>query len=116
YFKGILRERTPDGYSPITSQPITVQLRDDNWNTLYQDEYWTNEWGSFSGEFKLPKNASLGTYTLVAQRQNDYEYGYFSVSSYEKPEFIVELKTDSTVYAVGDTISVQVNAEYFYGS
>jgi uncharacterized protein YfaS (alpha-2-macroglobulin family) len=116
YFKGILRDREEDGFNPVTALPITIQVRDYDWNIIYQTDYKPNEWGSISGEFQLPLNAMSGSYTIISILGGKSEYYYFTVSSYEKPEYTVSLTTDKDVYAVGDTIMVNLKAEYFFGT
>lgn len=87
----------------------------------------TNEFGTFSGQFKLPKSGLYGQYYL--EIDSDYEDGeadnewryfdseevYFRVEEYKRPSFSVDFDKIHTHYELGDSVKIKGNAKAFFG-
>ncbi len=52
---------------------ISVTIEDENYTTLKEYEVQTNEFGSFTGEFDIPKNVSTGQFTITIDEPDNYE-------------------------------------------
>ncbi len=88
----------------------------------------TNEYGSLSGEFTLPKNTLAGRFTISTEEPddssdfwdyiddyNEYETG-FRVEEYKRPTFEVTFDEIKKAYTPNDSITVTGNAKAFLGS
>lgn len=64
-FKGIIYSRNGNELQAESDMKYTVILRDACYQEIAQKEFRTNEFGSFHGEFTLPKNWLNGNFTLT---------------------------------------------------
>ncbi|WP_281637335.1 MG2 domain-containing protein [Flavobacterium marginilacus] len=99
----------------------------------------TNEFGSFSGEFDLPKNGLTGYFSIEAHKPDDYKkdiiydknkeehpfwsYGdlnhsqiSFRVEEYKRPKFEIIFDSQKEIFQVNQTIKVKGIAKAFAGS
>ncbi|MGH1383303.1 MG2 domain-containing protein [Kordia sp.] len=92
----------------------------------------TNEFGSFSGSFKIPKNSPTGDFTIRVDEDLDYEeddhpfwdfidqFHYtehtFKVEEYKRPRFEVTVDAMNNNISFNDTIKVTGNAKALLGS
>ncbi len=116
YFKTILRQNNIYTYSlPSIGEKVKVSLRDPDYNLILEKEETIDEFGTISDKIELSEDAALGYYTIYVEYKNNRNTAYFQVEDYEKPDF--ELKTSSSkkIYKKGDTIEVEVEANYYFG-
>ncbi len=79
--------------------------------------YETNEFGTFSLELTLDSDQALGDYRLTAKGENGIEiYGYFRVAEFKPPNFKVELNLDKDTAIQGETLTVNTESRYLFGS
>ena len=90
---------------------IRMTLRDANWQEVGHQEVRTDQYGTCSADFVLPKNGLTGTYTLEAGRQTLY----LRVEEYKRPTFEVEFSKYEQDYKDGDTIQVRATARSYAG-
>ena len=117
YFKGILRLDDDLKYSLPDASRVWVTISNYE-ETVYQEEVPLSEFGSFSGQFDLDSEATLGYYTLdVRLQQESSSVGEvtFNVAEYRKPEFQVSVNAEPADLLNGDTYTVQINASYYSG-
>ena len=131
YFKGILAKQQGDIKELVKNEWVDVYLEDPNYNDV--GEYFTlrtNEFGSFSGEFKLPKKGLTGEYTIYVEEGTDedsdlydeetIDFDYIehiiSVEEYKRPKFSVNIDPIDTTYSLGDSVSITGKAMAFAGS
>ncbi len=118
YFKGIavVRENETSTVQPQTK--VTVTLRDANYQEIAQQDFNTNEFGSFTGEFILPNNGLTGNYSLVVSSKDININGIveFSVEEYKRPKFETTFDPITETYKVNDSISVFGKAMAYAGS
>ncbi len=119
YYKGIVRSPgygrynlpetntldlhiTPRQYfeSPPIDELITVELDAD---------------GSFSGEFVLPEDVTLGGYQFTIEDNWDATRP-FSVADYRKPEFQISMTADKPEALRGESVDVTLATTYFFGA
>ncbi|MEA4882661.1 MAG: MG2 domain-containing protein [Clostridia bacterium] len=115
YFKGIARSQGEAGYSVLADRTVSVEIRDARSNPIYRRELTTNNWGSFSGEFTLGAEPSLGEYSIVATIDGEQHWGDFSVAEYRKPEWSVDVTFDRSTYVAGDRVEARCEAKYYFG-
>jgi len=106
-FKGILYQTKESGNEIVKNKSVELILNDDNRDEIEKRTVTTNEMGSFSGTFKLPKNILTGDFTIDVEELDDYtdtdeeafwdksslngESFYFKVEEYKRPTFTVEV-------------------------
>ncbi len=112
YFKGIQRLGFDGNYEILKDQEIQVSIRDSGWDQVFATTLKNNKYGSFAGEFTLPKDAKLGSYQI-----NTASDGYFnfSVEEYTPAAFKLEAVTDKEEYLSGDTLNLSLQADYYFG-
>lgn len=119
YFKGIVRQPNYGRYRPPTAETVTVHLNtafyDPNGGLDEQFELPVNADGSFNGEYVLPENAQLGNFQLWLDLNTPDGYRQFAVAEYRKPEFQVTLTPDKAETLRGESVDVDLLAEFFFG-
>lgn len=124
YFKGIVRQKDDMTYTrlPDSVQSVTVVARDYNGNEVYTETLPLNAFGTFSGELEIGADATLGYYyleldlTAYSPTERYYSSGVsFMVAEYRLPEFIISMTPDEPEVSQGDTMSVTLDAKYFFG-
>ncbi|MBP4139346.1 alpha-2-macroglobulin family protein [Flavobacterium geliluteum] len=139
YYKGIAiqKKKNETTVVPFTTFKIIIQDADDN--EFKKFDVTTNEFGSFSGEFILPKNGLTGNFTIEADEPTTYENDIvynkktdehpfwenvdfedsstdFSVEEYKRPKFEVSFEPKKDSFQVNQAIKVKGNAKAFAGS
>ena len=116
YFKGILRERDDVMFTLPGATEAPVKIYDDRGEIVYDATLPVNAQGSFSGEFTLDDEASLGYYQISVELAPNVQGSLtFGVAEYRAPEFQVSATPAVDQVAPGDTIQVAVEATYFFG-
>ncbi len=133
YFKGLLFENKKGKTKVVPNVYTYVAIYDANGDEIKEYRLKTNEYGSISGEFKLPSNILTGEFSIEMDEdygdENDVEDPYweehehtdfteiyFSVEEYKRPQFEVSFNEVNENYIVGDSISISGNAKAFLGS
>ena len=99
YFKAILVRQDS---SLVVGQGVDVELFDANQETIETKELKTNEFGSVSGEFILPKTGLSGEYRISV----DNDIYYFKVEEYKRPTFEITFDKVKETYAFGKKVTV----------
>ncbi|VXB45986.1 conserved exported hypothetical protein [Flavobacterium sp. 9AF] len=141
YYKGILIQNKKKQKSVVPFVTVLVTIEDSEYNTLKEYEVQTNEFGSFTGEFDLPKNILTGQFTLTVDEPDNYENDkkyynkkeeehsfwdivdfdydsnfHFQVEEYKRPTFEVVFETIKENYTIGDTLKIIGHAKTLAGS
>jgi uncharacterized protein YfaS (alpha-2-macroglobulin family) len=99
----------------VPDHPITVQLKDANYQTIDSLKLTPNEFGSIHGSFVLPETGLTGSFQLYI----DIPQGAaaeFKVEEYKRPKFFVEADTLSGSYTINDSITVTGAAKAYAGN
>ena len=100
---------------------VTLELIDANNKTVDTKDVTTDDYGTCSADFRLPRTGLAGVYRVKARcRRNgsssDDTYGEsFRVEEYKRPTFEVEMPRVETAYDDGDTVSVVGAARTYSG-
>ena len=123
YFKGIVLTRKNYKTKIIAQEKFKIVIKDANYKELKSFELTTNEYGSFSEKFKLPKNALTGNFSIRIEQlkkdnSNNFNGGHtrFSVEEYKRPKFEVTFNPITESYIVNQNICVKGNANALAGS
>jgi uncharacterized protein YfaS (alpha-2-macroglobulin family) len=112
YFKGLLYETDNDGHNSIqTKTKTTARLMDVNGKEIAQQEFTTNEYGSFNGSFTLPQGMLNGRMIL----KNEYGNTGISVEEYKRPTFEVTMEPITADYVLDDTVTINGTAKALAG-
>lgn len=117
FFKGIVvtKEKNSSRSKIIAAQTaIHVVLKDVNNKEADSISLTVNEYGSFSGKFKLPENTLTGNFSIVSEIYQGH--ANISVEEYKRPKFYVEFDTLKTAYKLNDTITITGYAKSYAGS
>ncbi len=124
YFKAILRNDDDARYT-IPSGSAQVEIYGEYYSSyseetpLYRNSYPISADGTISGEYKIPTGSKVGYYTIkVDIGDSVYSYessAYFDVQYYQKPEYFVEVNSDSSDVIAGDKIKFTISGSYFSG-
>lgn len=116
YFKGILRENMGFKYKNLPGQNVEVKIKDSNGNTVFKNNYDTDEFGTFNGSFGLSEELTLGEFSIITTYLDRDFYRGFKVAEYKKPEYKVELKTNKKQYVAGEVINCAMKSQYYFGA
>lgn len=124
YFKSIIRERSGDSYTMPKGSAKAIIFRGwDEKKKIYEADIPISEFGSVSGEFKLPDDLKTDYYTVRISLPSTSNGGFgwfsnettFTVDYYQKPEAYIDIETDSMEYVVRENIGVKISGNYYFG-
>ncbi|MEX0597815.1 MAG: MG2 domain-containing protein, partial [Candidatus Paceibacterota bacterium] len=111
YFKAIAYKNLAKKVIPNTT--YTIILRDNNYQEKGRLQLKTNAFGSFSGQFELPKSGS-GSGSFHIEILN-HTSAWFQVEEYKLPKYKAEILEPSKAYKLNDPIELIGKAEAFAG-
>ncbi|HEY3836322.1 MAG TPA: MG2 domain-containing protein, partial [Bryobacteraceae bacterium] len=114
-FKGILRVKKGNVNVIPTMKNISVEVTGPEDKKFYQKTLDMDPYGSVAGDFTLPKDAPLGTYSVNMHAADTLVGGTFEVQEYKKPEYEVRVTPAKPRVLQGDDIPVTIDAKYFFG-
>jgi uncharacterized protein YfaS (alpha-2-macroglobulin family) len=94
---------------------VEVSLYDANGDVVEEKELKTNEFGSVSGEFILPKSGLLGEYYIQVDCDSEDAEVYFRVEEYKRPTFDITFDKISKTYRFGEEVTIKGYARNFSG-
>ncbi len=117
FFKGIVITKDKKTKQPKLmndADTIEVNMNDVNDKTVDSFKVKLNEYGSFSGKFKIPVNVLTGEFSIETV---DFDgQASFNVEEYKRPQFYVEFDTLKSTYRLGDTIKITGHAKAYAGN
>lgn len=139
YYKGIAIQKVNSKSSVVPFTTFTIIVEDANDTDIKKFEVTTNEFGSFSGEFVLPKSGLTGNFDISAEEpinyKNDKVYDKvkgehpfwenvnfehsridFRVEEYKRPKFEVTFETKTESFQLNQQVKVKGTAKAFAGS
>ena len=139
YYKGIAVQKTKDKTAVVAHTTFSILIEDADDNDFKKFNVTTNEFGSFSGEFTLPKTGLTGNFKIIAEEPDDYENDIvydkkedehpfwdkvhfkdtqieFRVEEYKRPKFEVTFEPKKESFQVNQSIKIKGNAKAFAGS
>ncbi len=101
--------------APEGEKEITLEVMDGKGNKVYKNKEKTSKYGVASAVFQLADEVNMGTFKVKAVMGKVETSRDFEVKKYVLPKFKVSFTPDRKFYAPGDTISGDVQADYFFG-
>ncbi|MEC5165114.1 uncharacterized protein YfaS (alpha-2-macroglobulin family) [Flavobacterium sp. PL11] len=131
FYKGIIFQKIENENSVVPNVLVKIVLKDNNNKEIRSFEATSNSFGSFSGEFQLPKKGLMGTFKIQALKSdkvsNDgssfwdtvqfyYSETYFKVEEYKRPKFEVVFQPIKESYTIDQNIRAEGMAKSFSGA
>jgi uncharacterized protein YfaS (alpha-2-macroglobulin family) len=111
FIKGIHRLEFDGVHEIFRDKPIEIKVQNSKGETVLNANLTLNNYGTFSTSVKLPDNAPLGWYNIIA----DGYYGSFEVEEYVGAAFEAGATVDKEEYIAGENTKIDVNAKYYFG-
>lgn len=139
FFKGIAVQKINQKSSVVPFTTFNIIIEDPNNTEIKEFNVITNEFGSFSGEFTLPKTGLTGDFRISAEEPDDYENdkvydkrkdehpfwdnvdfehseNVFSVEEYKRPKFEVTFEPKKESFQINQSVKVKGIVKAFAGS
>ena len=104
------------------NRPFVLQIRNPRGDVIEERSVTSDRWGGIDGNWSVPSDAVLGTYSLVvcrnvqSQDKPQLGSGSFRVEEYRKPEYKVSIEAPERPVKLGDKISATIDAQYYFGA
>ncbi|MDD4351955.1 MAG: alpha-2-macroglobulin family protein [Candidatus Gracilibacteria bacterium] len=115
HIKGLYRIGYDDNYETLAGEKITVQVFDSKNEQIEEAELEISQFGTVSLDLILDQEAATGTYSVSIAESRYSNVGYFEVEEYVPAPFKLELSSDKEEYISGDTVTLDVDADYYFG-
>jgi TonB-dependent SusC/RagA subfamily outer membrane receptor len=139
FYKGIAIQKTSNVTSVVPKTSFEITIEDASGSEIKKFNVITNEFGSFWGEFTLPKEGLTGTFKIEAEEPYSFEQDAsynskkeehpfwdfvelenskleFKVEEYKRPKFEVVFEPKKESFQVNKPIKVNGTAKAFAGS
>lgn len=97
---------------PLVKQQIIVRLTDGNGQLVEKKKLESNEFGTVSGEFDIPKGRFLGHWRISTRPSGS---ATFKVEEYKRPTFLVELGDAEGEVRLNKKASFKGEVKYYFG-
>lgn len=101
-----------DASVPGKSKELKFILRDANWKQVAEQKATTDEYGTASVDFELPKEGKTGMFSISV---NGTATEYVRVEEYKRPTFEITFPKVNEKYNWGDTVVVKASAKTYAG-
>ena len=101
-----------DASVPGKSMELKFILRDANWKQVAEQKATTDEYGTASVDFELPKEGQTGMFSISVNGQASE---YIRVEEYKRPTFEITFPKVNERYTWGDTVVVKATAKTYAG-
>ena len=101
-----------DASVPGKSMELKFVLSDANWKQVAEQKVTTDEYGTASVDFELPKEGQTGLYSISV---NGTATKYVRVEEYKRPTFEITFPKVNEKYNWGDTVVVKATAKTYAG-
>ena len=101
-----------DASVPGKSKELKFILRDAKWKQMAEQKATTDEYGTSSVDFELPKEGQTGQYSISV---NGTATEYIRVEEYKRPTFEITFPKVNEKYTWGDTVVVKASAKTYAG-
>lgn len=111
-YSGLIWTTNADSNRVNVQKPVTVTLWNANHQKVRDYTTYTNEWGSFSGTFVIPRETLNGLFSL----QVNHKFATtVEVADYKKPEIEISFTPQKKLYTFGDTVITRGKLQTYSG-
>lgn len=111
FFKGIAYVKETDNPHVVANRSYTVVFRDANNKEIASKKLTTDKFGSFNGEFTIPRQTLSGNFSLSSEKANVY----VRVEEYKRPTFKVNILPVKGEVSFGQPVRIEGTAQTFSG-
>ena len=117
HLKAVVRSDEPTGMKLAAGTKLSVIITDSHGKEIGKRTIDLGAWSSADWTWKVPADAPLGMYTIMARSPNHRGNisGGFLVAAYRRPDFRVDTTLDSTSTLAGTKLQGRIAARYLYG-
>ena len=112
HFKGLVLRTKGERTQIVPIHNETVTLQDPNYQKVSDLKLTSNEYGTFSGSFDIPRNLRNGNFTITCASGTKY----IKVEEYKRPKFETNLLPFTGNYLLNDKVIVKGEAISFSGA
>jgi 5-hydroxyisourate hydrolase-like protein (transthyretin family) len=105
----------PFDLNPVEPGDIVFEVEDAKGNKVFKRTHKTSEFGIASVDFQLADEVNAGEYQVRALLGNHEARKTVTVKKYVLPKFKVNVASDKKFYMPKETITVEVQSDYFFG-
>ncbi|QDU81689.1 MG2 domain protein [Polystyrenella longa] len=99
------------------NKEFQLRLNDPQGKEVWTKKFTADAFGGFNGEYELPEEATLGTYSLnVIDNPRVQGWGSFRVEEYKKTEYEVTIDAPEEPVQLGEKITATIKAKYYFGA
>jgi len=119
YFKSIMRDED-DARFTVSKGLALVKITNQDQKTVYEKNLPMDEFGTVSGEYKIPSDITTETYLYITisrpgSKKDDSDYTYVYINFYRKPNYLISLETDQREVVAGNDHTFKIKGTYFSG-
>ncbi|MGK0188984.1 MAG: hypothetical protein ACI9R3_004800 [Verrucomicrobiales bacterium] len=102
--------------SKFAGRKVNLTINDPRGQKMLEQRLNADAYGGVDHTLTLGENAPLGNYSIQINDSGISGYANFRVEEYKKPEFQVTVKAPDEPVALGDKISAEIDAKYYFGA
>lgn len=115
HFKIVSAKRNGgDDYKSERGRSLAVALYDANNKIVQEKIVKTNEYGTASDKFEIPKGRALGSWR-VSLKDSWMGQNNIQVEEYKRPTFLSEFKAPEKEFRLNEKITLTGEAKYYFG-
>ena len=119
-FKIWIRKKSNGEYVTSAGENLNVEIYDAKNNKVLTQEWTADKNGSAVGKLVLGEEPPLGLYRMQVRSKEGNQWRWygnaqFRVEEYKKPEFEVTVKPGKDNARLGETITANIEAKYYFG-
>ncbi|MDO9264347.1 MAG: MG2 domain-containing protein, partial [Desulfosalsimonadaceae bacterium] len=99
--------------SVYANKSMTIEILNPKGDRVYEKSLTADAYGGIDDKFEIPSDATLGVYQIYNRTYGIG--GTFRVEEYKKPEFEVTVKAPTEPVMLGETITAEIKAAYYFG-
>ncbi len=113
YFKGLQYVSNGKNAEVVAKSSVHVAFYDVNQQVIAEQDFITNEFGTFNGTFTAPSAGLLGQMKISANYDDEV---YISVEEYKRPKFEVKFDPIKGSFRLEDEVVAKVVAKAYSGA
>ncbi len=115
-FKAWLRQGRNGLLENFPGRSVTVTVFDPKGSPVLKKPFRTDDYGGLDGTLELDEEPPLGLYRIQIQGERYAGGQSFRVEEYKKPEFEVTVEPSTTHARLGDRLTANIKATYYFGA
>jgi uncharacterized protein YfaS (alpha-2-macroglobulin family) len=118
YFKGLSVENIPNQKVPkiVKGEKVKAVFLDANYQQVAQQEFTTNEFGTFSGSFTAPQGGLTGLMTISVTVGGHNATKSLRVEEYKRPKFEAKFEPIAGSFKLDEAVQVVGKATAYAGN